>query len=411
MSGRRRFGRVRKLASGRWQARYVGADGLVRPAPVTFERKADADRWLARTEEELLSGEWIDPDSSRVLVGDFASTWVEQRAGLRPRTVVLYRGLVNKYVVPQIGALSLAALTTAKIRSWRAGLIAAGVSETTTSKAYRLLHAVMETAVEDRLVRSNPCRIRGASVERPPERPTLSVLEVLALADAMPARQRMLVLLATFASLRFGELAALQRCNVELESGFVQVKFTMSELTDGSLVVGPPKTTAGRRVVAVPSTLLPDLRRHMAEFVGPEPDALVFAGPRGGPLRRSNFQKWWTPAVKAAGVEGVHFHDLRHTGNTLMAQSGATLSDLMNRMGHASTRAAVIYLHTTSQRDRVVADGLNDLIDVSRRGTRGARTENSVSAEAFENDGSPEIRGLRGGAGDGNRTRTVSLGS
>ena len=87
-------------------------------------------------------------------------------------------------------------------------------------------------------------------------------------------------------------------------------------------------------------------------------------------------------------MEGVHFHDLRHTGNTLMAQFGATLSDLMNRMGHASTRAAVIYLHTNSQRDRVVADGLNDLIAASRRGTGGhgpkirSQPERSKTTEA-----------------------------
>ena len=60
-----------------------------------------------------------------------------------------------------------------------------------------------------------------------------------------------------------------------------------------------------------------------------------------------------------AGVPEVHFHDLRHTGTTLTAQSGATLSGLMSRMGHSSTRAARLYLHTTSERDRAVADALN----------------------------------------------------
>jgi integrase len=242
----------------------------------------------------------------------------------------------------------------------------------TVAKAYRLLRTIMETAVEDRLIRVNPCQIRGASTEHSSERPTLAVAEVFAVADAMPKRYRLLVLLATFCSMRFGELAALTRADVDAEQGWVAIQRSVSEMAQGGLVTGPPKTAAGRRVVAIPSSLLADVVKHLDEFVDDRGGALIFAGPKGAPLRRSNFQKHWTAAVAAAGVAGVHFHDLRHTGNTLTAQSGATLADLMARMGHTSTRAALIYLHTTSRRDRTVADSLNGLIPPSG-GTPGAR--------------------------------------
>ena len=122
-------------------------------------------------------------------------------------------------------------------------------------------------------------------------------------------------------------------------------------------------------MVAIPSALLPDIVEHLAEFVTACPDALVFAGPKGAALRRSNFQKHWRRALESAGVTGLHFHDLRHTGNTLVAQSGATLADLMARMGHA--RTARLYLHTTSQRDRVVADALNVLLPTTDRARSG----------------------------------------
>ena len=90
------------------------------------------------------------------------------------------------------------------------------------------------------------------------------------------------------------------------------------ELADGSLLVGGPKTQAGRRVVAVPTALLDGIREHMTKFVGPAGTALVFTGFKGARLRRSNFQTYWTAAVEGAGLaKGVHFHDLRHTGNTL----------------------------------------------------------------------------------------------
>jgi hypothetical protein len=85
-AGKRRFGRVRQLPSGRWQPRYKGPDGLDRPAPRTFESKISAERWLSVTEAEIIQGDWIDPDAGRVLFGAYARDWIEERPGLRPKT-------------------------------------------------------------------------------------------------------------------------------------------------------------------------------------------------------------------------------------------------------------------------------------------------------------------------------------
>jgi hypothetical protein len=202
---RRRFGRVRQLASGQWQARYRGPDGIDRPAPNTFARRADADRWLAQVEAEIHHGEWTDPELGQVLLGEYACAWVRERPNLRPKTLQLYEGLVRRHISPTLGEQAIADVTPARVRSWRAGLLSGGLGEVTVAKAYRLLRTIMQTAVEDRLIRNNPCQIKGASVERSPERPTLSVAQVYAVADAMPPRYRVLVLLATFCSMRFGE--------------------------------------------------------------------------------------------------------------------------------------------------------------------------------------------------------------
>src|SRR5690606_15500505 len=134
--------------------------------------------------------------------------------------------------------------------------------------------------------------------------------------------------------------------------GAVTVRSTLVERSDGSLLFGPPKTEAGRRTVTVPAAIRGELREHLRTFVASADDALVFTGATGAPLRRSNFQRAsrWTEAVAAAGMPGFHFHDLRHTGNTLAAATGASLRDLMHRMGHQSTRAAMIYQHATERR-------------------------------------------------------------
>lgn len=132
--GRRRFGRVRQLASGRWQARYRGADGLDRAAPQTFERRADADRWLSQVELDIVHSDWVNPDAGLVRVSEYATSWVEQRANLRPKTRQLYEGLARLHVVPILGPLSIADVSPARVRSWYAQLIASGVSATTAAK-------------------------------------------------------------------------------------------------------------------------------------------------------------------------------------------------------------------------------------------------------------------------------------
>jgi integrase len=92
---------------------------------------------------------------------------------------------------------------------------------------------------------------------------------------------------------------------------------------------------------------------HLDKYAKPGPNALVVTGVNGAPLRRSNFRRptRWQFVVAALGVPGLHFHDLRHTGNMLAAQTGATLKDLMTRMGHDDERAALIYQHASDKAD------------------------------------------------------------
>jgi len=361
-AGHRRFGNVRKLPSGRFQARYRGPDGLLRSAPETFPRKSDAERYLTLVEAQMARGDWVDPMRAQVKLGDYAERWIVHRPNLRPRSVELYTWLLRCHISPYLGGVPLGKLDTALIREWRARLLGNGVSHSTTAKAYRLLRAVLMTAVnEDGILPRNPCRIPGAGEEKPPERPVLTAREVFALADEMPKRLRAMVLLATFASLRYGEITALQRKDIDTGTGVVRVRQAFVELDRGGLLLGPPKSRAGRRSVAVPESVMPAIRDHLAEYVPDDPEAWVFTGPRGGPIKRSNFNPLakWKDAVNKIGKPGLRFHDLRHTGNTLAARAGASTKELMARMGHDSMAAAIIYQHATSEADRAIAQAVN----------------------------------------------------
>jgi integrase len=309
---RRRFGAVRRFPSGRYQARYPGPDGVLRPADDTFATKTGAETWLTRKEAEILEGDWIDPDAGEILISDHAATWIEERAGLRPKTVRNYRGLLRGHIAPHLAAVTVGELTLAWVRRWRKNLLDSGISPITAAKAYRFLRAVMNTAVDDGLIKRNPCRIKGAGSEDSPERPVLSVAQVYALADAVGLRYRALVLLAAFSSLRWGELAALRPEDIDLAACAVRVTRQLNK--PGAVpVFGPPKSRAGRRVVDFADLIVPVLRKHLGSVPA---GALAFTSPEGTALSNTNFRRRvWGPAVAAVGLEGVHIHDLRHTGN------------------------------------------------------------------------------------------------
>lgn len=272
----------------------------------------------------------------------------------------LYSRLLANHIEPKLGAIELVDLTPASIRTWRKGLLDSGVGPVTVAKCYRLLRSVLNTAVEDdELIRRNPCRIKGAGAEVTPERPVATPEQVQALAAAMPSRWRALVLLAASSSLRWGELMALTRDDLDLDGRRVRVARSVSE-DGGQMTVGPTKSRAGVRTVALPAGVIPVLRAHVGEYSEKSGARRVFVGAQGATMRRSNFAPMWAKAVKRAGLpKGFRFHDLRHTGNTWAAGSGANLRELMERMGHSSTRAAVIYLHAASDGHERIAEGID----------------------------------------------------
>jgi integrase len=213
MSGkRRRFGRVRRLPSGRFQVRYSLGDGSMRRAPSTFATQAEAEQFLAMVEVDLNRGTWFDPEAGDIRLDVYAPRWlVERPVELQPRTVEIYTRLLNLYLYPAFGATPLNRITSAAVRTWHASLRQRGVGQVSTAKAYRLLKAILNTAVEDELIPRNPCRLKAAGVERSPERRPPSLPEVELIADCVEPRYRLLVLLGAWSGLRWGELAALTR--------------------------------------------------------------------------------------------------------------------------------------------------------------------------------------------------------
>ncbi|WP_369035319.1 tyrosine-type recombinase/integrase [Streptomyces adonidis] len=364
---RRRFGAIRKLPSGRYQARYPGPDGVMRPAPETFETIADADDWLAEKQTEIRRGDWRDPEAGSVNFKVYAEKWVEERE-LSVLSEDLYRYLLNDHILPTFGESDLDEITAPLVREWRAERLRTTKAKTTIAKAYRLLKSIMETAVDDDLIKRNPCRIKGAGKEKAAERRIATVAQVDALADQLGPRWRLMVYLGAYGPLRPEELAGLRRRDIDVQALKVTVRIAEPERTNGRRAPGETKSEAGTRAVFLPEFLRPELRIHMELFAGKGPDGLVFLGEKGAAFRRSSFGRKWRKARTLVGVpEGFRFYDLRHTGHTLSTRSGATLKDTMVRAGQSSEKAALIYQHSDDDRQQEVAAGLDATVRKARQ--------------------------------------------
>ena len=393
---------MRRLPSGRYQARYVGPTGATVTAPTTFTARIDAEAWLAAERRQVEEPEsWQSPklrleEARRVaevnrlpILRDYAEQWIDQRRNskgepLRPLTRDKYRSSLRAHVYPNLGDLPLDEITRPVVRSWYHKL---DIGPTARAHAYSTLRTILNTAVlDDELLARNPAYIRGAGVSghRKNLRPA-SLEELAAMVEAMPEQRRLLLLLATWCALRSGELRELRRSDIELGRdedgdafGWVHVRRAVVLASTGetqrgrrtAALVGTPKTDAGLRTVSVPEVLLPTVREHLLRHAAPGKDGLLFPSDRdpavhlsettlngraavltkAGTVVRAGFG--WREAKRRAGRSDLTLHDLRHTGASLAGEEGASMAELMYRLGHSTPAMAMRYQHSRLERDR-----------------------------------------------------------
>jgi integrase len=354
------FGSVRKLPSGRWQARYPDQAGTSRSAPFTFHTKQDAQAWLTTIRADLIRGQWLPPDADTTL-RQYAAVWLEHRT-LKERTREHYRQVLDQLTLPALGEYPLRKLTPAIVRQWHART--ALDRSTYRAHAYQLLRTICASAVSDDLIVANPCRIRGAGqAKRVSKTEPASLEELAVLVDAMPERYRLMVLLAAWAGLRFGELTELRGKDVDTKRGIIKLRRAVVWV-NSQPVVTTPKSHAGSRDVTIPPHLLPAVREHLLRH-GVGREGLLFPAARNpsGHMRAATLTKVYYPAREKAGRPDLRFHDLRHTGATLAAIAGASLAELMQRLGHSTVGASLRYQHAAKGRDQEIAKALSKLAE------------------------------------------------
>ncbi|WP_246398910.1 tyrosine-type recombinase/integrase [Mycobacterium vicinigordonae] len=371
--GHRNWGWLRKLPSGKYQASYL-KDGTRYKAAGTFDTKLNAEGWLANEKNYLdrcrMTGEtWKSPEQRRdegkaavLLVGDYGKQVIEERK-TKETTRSLYNSLWTNHVQERLGVIPLRELNAEAIRAWYARL----EGETTKRHAYSLLNMVCNVAVKDGLLVRNPCQIDGAmTTKRKREPEILTVDELNAVADAMPERFKLLVLLSAWCGLRWGEATELRRSDINANRDQITISRAVTHV--GKCRIDTTKS-GNVRYVSIPASLRRLVEDHLAEHVESQRDALLFKPFMGGcHVNDQVFAKtWYKPALKDAGREKVRIHDLRHFGATMMAHAGASPTEIALFLGHSTPTMSMRYTAATASRMTHLADRLSKMAETVQK--------------------------------------------
>lgn len=387
----RQFGNIRKLPSGRYQARYQAPDGKYRNAPTTFTTKKVADGWLSKTLADIERGVWKSPEeeaaelaaaeaaavANTTTIRDLAEQWLATIPSSNHR--VLSASRVRRFINPTLGDIVVTELTREQCDDWYEQLCPDAPSQ--RARTFTALHTMLKLAVFEGLIPTIPLRIKGAMVETPVREPqTATAEQVDALAAAMPARFAMTVLIAAWCGLRAGEVLGLQRGDIAADWSTPAplapvVRITLRRHIVSGRGVGAMKIVPGTKAakkaesVVVPPHLVPLLWSHLAEHVGPAKTDWLFPSPRvpGHPYTAVTLHGIWDHARKTVGLEHFWFHDLRRTGNTFAAESGATPGEMKQRMRHRTSSAAERYIVAAQGADVRLAMRMSQLVAPPRR--------------------------------------------
>jgi integrase len=366
MARKRSFASIEQLPSKRWRVRYTGPDGAIHKAPHTFAARIDAEAYAIAVRRKIDQDRWNATDEDRrehLTFGPYAGRWLANRqvAGrsIKARTRDHYQGILDDHLLDTFGARQLTAIKPNDVREWYAQTLTD--RPTMRSHAYSLLRTIMASAINDELIDANPCRIVGAGrAKRVHKIRPASVEELAVLTAEMPEKMRLMATLASWCALRFGEIVELRRGDIDLGQEVIRIR-RAAVRTKGSYSITTPKSDAGVRDVAIPPHVIPLIEVHLAKYVDRGRDSLIFPAEGGGHLQPSTLYRHWYKARGLAGRPDLRFHDLRHSGAVLAAATGATLAELMARLGHSTPQAAMRYQHAAQGRDREIAALLSKL--------------------------------------------------
>lgn len=311
-----------------YDVRFRDPDGRQRKK--TFSKKGDADRFAATVEADKLRGQYVD-HSDRTTVAEYARAWASARPH-RPSSARRVSSLIETHIAgTRLGDRRLSAVRPSEVQAWASDR-AQVLAPTTLRNLVSLLRSIYASAVLDRLAASSPVvRVQLPRAERERVVP-LTVQQVQALANAMPARTRAMVITQAGLGLRIGELLALRVEDVDFLRRTVRVEWQIASKTQQRVA---PKTPRSRRTIPLPQVVADALAAHIAEFP-PAADGTIFTSTTGVIHWQQVYaSRTLAAAVKQAGLPaGTTTHDLRHHYASVLLAAGESVVAVAERLGH-----------------------------------------------------------------------------
>lgn len=407
-SRRRRFGKIERKVSAKGQVSYdasyippVEARSQYPHLPARIHKRFDegyetqAEAWLNETKRLIDLNAWAPPEvmdnadaGSKVLFRDYAADYVEKRRKannepIQQTTKEKYQQYLRDYLNPVLGNKPMAAIRPADIRQWYDSMHVTkdGRGESIRRHVFELLDGIMSHAANAPLDDSGTTLIKRSPVQFKVPRPATkhvykiaTYAQVQAIADQMPSSLALAVTLSGFLGLRQGEALGLQRHDFELDEQppIVHIRRAAKEILRNGhkeQILGSTKTPSSVRDIEIPAPLVPIIKRHLEIYVDDKPTALVFTGTRThGIVRGQSLRSAFVRAVKAVGdpdLQGMDFHDLRHSGLTLMAEAGATVGQLMQRGGHTNIKTVAVYQQSSAEAEAKLRSKIESNINAS----------------------------------------------
>ena len=360
---------------GRWVATFIDESGVYAKS---FDDVDSANKWIARAELASEDGRPIDSESARVTFKEFVIDWKKSKLDISGKTLGTYNSQLKLYLIPSFGERKLTSITTADIKKWVASLVDDGIGPTTIRQCYRLLHQILQSALEDELLGRNPAV--GVKLPRIASKPKegLTAKELHALADECGPHRSLVIFLGT-CGLRVNEALALRVEDFDLDARIVKVahSWTTDEFgkklrdENGELAPGTTKTGEQRDVPLDRNTI--ELIKPLLE--GKSSRDWVFTGENGQALDYGFFRrKYFKPATEKLGMKNVVIHSLRHTAGSLLASLGAPIPEVSKILGHSSAKMTLdVYGHAYPAQTAAWMDKLGDHISQSRQVEPSAR--------------------------------------
>ncbi len=313
---RRTFGAIRKLPSGRFQASY-SIDNVRYNAPETFKTKTDANLYLATVDSDITRQSWKAPLKSELSLAAYAPRWLKNRDDIKATTRDLYESQLRLHILPPLGRYRLEAITPGLIATWNREMKSKG--STVAAQSYRLLRTLLNHAISEGLLASNPRTLRNAGIPKVKREEVMpEVWEIEKIMENTPERYRALVGILAWGGLRIGEALALTRDSFNSNSGVLHNGVRVYRISNGRIDLDTPKSERSIRDIVLPDSVRLELIEHLERFTKPGSQAFIFEAHKGGYLSASTFREIFIAARERAEVRSViYVHSLRAFSATI----------------------------------------------------------------------------------------------